>query len=75
MKNKIGLINLQSYLQELNNLPSDRLVDSQKFNGRITLKDSFEYYSRTERTLEEMQLDFIDLYFKALNRTVGVYEC
>ena len=74
MKNKLGLIALASYLTELNTIGDGRHVDSKKFNGRITLKDSFEHYSND--TEIDMQLSLISIesvYDCALNRKVGSY--
>lgn len=71
MNNKIGTFNFANYLKEFNNLPDIRHVDNQKFNGRITLKDSFEYYS--DKT-EHEQLNLISgIHDCAVNRTVGDY--
>jgi len=42
IKNKFGELNFKIYLQDLNDLPSDRLIGERYF-GRKTLQDSFLY--------------------------------
>lgn len=54
MKNKLGLLNFARYFFDLNDIPTDRNIPWEKFNGRKTLRDSFKHQEKIDERSEQM---------------------